>query len=165
MIFSHRFLNTSLPLITVLISIPTPPWKQGLNTHNPLPSLNTIPCNSPSTSKRICHFSSLLKAFFSGPGYKCQKASKAASVCKTPSISTVQYCVNKMNLNTEENGAFSIKPLMSKNADTALQKGKRCLQVLIKPETKRSICILMQIYTRHIAHLLKWVSFSHSLQN
>ena len=137
-IFSHKFLNTSLPLTTVLISIPTPPWKQGLNTHNPLPSPDTLPCNPPSTSKHICHFSSLPFPFFSGPGYKFQKASKAAPVCKAPSTSTVRYCVNKMNyLNTEENGAFSIKPLMSKNADTALQEGKRCLQVLIKPETNR----------------------------
>ena len=74
----HRFLNISLPLTTVLISIPTPPWKQGLNRHDPLPSHDTLPCNPPSPSKRICHSSSLLFPFFSGPGYRFQKASKAA---------------------------------------------------------------------------------------
>lgn len=150
-IFCHRFLNTSFPLTTVLISIPTPPWKLGLNTHNPLPAPDTPPCNPPSTFKHICHFSCLLYPLFSGPGYKFQKTSKAASVYMAPSTSTVQHCVNKMNyLKTEKTGVFSIKPLIAKNADTALEEEKRCLQVLIKLETQRGICILMQIYTRGI---------------
>lgn len=131
--FSHRFLNTSLPLITVLISIPTPPWKLRLNTHNPFPAPDTPPCNLPSTFKHICHFSCLPYPLFSGPGYKFQKTSKAASVYVAPSASTVQHCANKMNyLKTEKTGVFSIKPLISENADTVLEEEKRCLQVLIK---------------------------------
>lgn len=96
-IFSHRFLNTSLLLTTVLISIPTPPWKPGLNAHNPLPAPDTPPCNPPPTFKHICHFSCLQCPLFSGPGYRFQKTSKAASVYRAPSASTAQYCVNTTN--------------------------------------------------------------------
>lgn len=129
-IFSHRFLNTSLPLITVPISIPTPPWKLGLNTHNPLPAPESPPCNPSSTFKHFCHFSCLLYPLFSGPGYKLQKTSKAAScVYGTKSIYTAALY---KYLRTEKTRVFSIKPLISKNADTALEEEKRCLQVLIK---------------------------------
>lgn len=137
-IFSHRFLNTSFPLITAPISIPTLPWKPGLNAHNSLPAPDTPPCNPPPTFKHICHFSCLLYPLFSGPGYKFQKTSKAACVYTAPSTSTVQHCVNKINyLKTEKPGVFSIKPLIAKNADTAIEEEKRCLQVLIKSETHR----------------------------
>lgn len=153
-IFSHRFLNTSLPLTTVPISIPTPPWKPGLNTHNPLPAPDTPPCNPPSTFKHICHFSCLLYPFFSGPGYKSQKTSRAASVYRAPSASTAQYCVNTTNyLKTEENGVFSIKPLISKNADTAREEQKRCPQVLIKPETHREAYAFLCKSTPDASHI------------
>lgn len=84
----HFQSHTSSLVIAVPIPSPTPPWKQGLNALSPLLSHDTLPCNSPSTSTLICHFSSLLFPFFSGPDDKFQKAGKAASVCKTPPAST-----------------------------------------------------------------------------
>lgn len=94
-----------------------------------------------------------------------RRQAEQPSVYRAPSASTAQYCVNTTNyLKTEENGVFSIKPLISKNVDTAREE-KVPASFNQARNSQRSICILMQIYTRRIAHLLKWVSFSHSLQN
>lgn len=103
-----------------------------LQAHIPLPEHSTV---SFSISFQT-HLPSLLFPFFSSPDCSVQR--RAASICKTPRTSTAQCSVNTVNNpNKEENRAFSIKLLMSKNADMALQERKRCLQVLIKPEPNR----------------------------
>lgn len=83
-----------------------------------------------------------------------RRQAEQPSVYRAPSASTAQYCVNTTNyLKTEENGVFSIKPLISKNADTAREEQKRCPQVLIKPETHREAYAFLCKSTPDASHI------------